>query len=73
MPQIDAAKADGFVPVIDIAPYLEGTPEGKRRRRCRTRPRLSRSRLLCHRRSRRRTWFGRAGRKRVARVLRSAA
>ena len=24
-------EADGFVPVIDIAPYLAGTPEGKRR------------------------------------------
>ncbi len=24
-------KANGFVPVIDIAPYLAGTPEGKRR------------------------------------------
>lgn len=24
-------QADGFVPVIDIAPYLAGTPEGKRR------------------------------------------
>lgn len=24
-------KADGFIPVIDIAPYLAGTPEGKRR------------------------------------------
>jgi isopenicillin N synthase-like dioxygenase len=31
--QIDASAAiqDSFVPVIDMAPYLEGTPEGKRR------------------------------------------
>ncbi len=33
MAQIDAvtANSNGFVPVIDIAPYLAGTPEGKRR------------------------------------------
>ena len=33
MAQIDAitANANSFVPVIDIAPYLAGTPEGKRR------------------------------------------
>jgi isopenicillin N synthase-like dioxygenase len=33
MAQIDAiaANADSFVPVIDIAPYLAGAPEGKRR------------------------------------------
>jgi isopenicillin N synthase-like dioxygenase len=33
MAQTDAiaADADSFVPVIDIAPYLAGTPEGKRR------------------------------------------
>src|ERR1700678_99631 len=31
--QIDATAAgsDSFVPVIDMAPYLAGTPEGKRR------------------------------------------
>jgi isopenicillin N synthase-like dioxygenase len=31
--QIDAvtASSNSFVPVIDIAPYLAGTPEGKRR------------------------------------------
>src|SRR5262249_44960323 len=28
---VTQSNADGFVPVIDIAPYLEGTPEGKRR------------------------------------------
>ena len=33
MAQIDAvtANSNSFVPVIDIAPYLAGTPEGKRR------------------------------------------
>ncbi len=28
---MDIALSDSFVPVIDIAPYLAGTPEGKRR------------------------------------------
>lgn len=33
MAQIDdtIADANSFVPVIDIAPYLAGTPKGKRR------------------------------------------
>ena len=33
MAQIDAiaARANSFVPVIDIGPYLAGTPDGKRR------------------------------------------
>ena len=33
MAQIEAvtATSNSFVPVIDIAPYLGGTPEGKRR------------------------------------------
>ena len=69
-----APSADNFVPVIDIAPYSR---PARRRASAGVADQLGRacreSRLLRHRRSRRRSRLDRPGRGRLARILRSAA